>query len=102
MRVPQSAAFRRSRPHRVRFRLLARSLGLAWLLLGLFSGGTGLSAPPAATGVIEGRVFDAGRGEFLENALVGIEGTSLETLTDAVGGYRLAPVPAGAVRLRVF
>jgi len=102
MRVPQSAAFRRSRPHRVRFRLLARSLGLAWLLLGLVSGGPRLSAQPAAIGVIEGRVFDAGRGEFLENALVGIEGTSLETLTDAVGGYRLAPVPAGAVRLRVF
>jgi hypothetical protein len=57
---------------------------------------------PAATGSIEGRVFDAGRGEYLENALVSVEGTTLETLTDATGGYRLTTVPAGSARLRVF
>jgi TonB-dependent receptor len=47
-------------------------------------------------------VFDAGRGEFLENALVSVEGTSLETLTDATGAYRLSAVPAGNARLKVF
>ena len=60
------------------------------------------SAPAAATGVIEGRVFDAARGEYLENALVSVEGASLETLTDATGSYRLAAVPSGTVRLRIF
>ena len=57
---------------------------------------------PALTGAIEGRVFDAGRGEFLENALVRVEGTTREALTDATGSYRLSFVPAGEARLRVF
>src|SRR4051794_29209441 len=53
-------------------------------------------------GTIEGRVVSARNGEYLENARVSVEGTSLETFTDAEGSYRLANVPAGAVRVRAF
>jgi len=79
------------------FRSVARAfLTSVAALLGVF-------APAAVpSGAIEGRVFDAGRGEYLENALVSLEGSALETLTDATGTYRLAPVAAGPARLRVF
>jgi iron complex outermembrane recepter protein len=60
------------------------------------------AAQTTATGSIEGRVFDRSRGEYLEKALVSIEGTRLETLTDATGQYRLVNVPAGPARLKVF
>ncbi len=61
-----------------------------------------LGAQPVALGAIEGHVFDAGRGEYLENARVTIEGTAKETLTDSSGQFRLSNVPAGTVRVKVF
>jgi TonB-dependent receptor len=61
-----------------------------------------LPAQGAGTGVIEGRVFDAGRGEYLEKALLSVEGTRLEVLSNDTGQYRLANVPAGAVRVKAF
>jgi hypothetical protein len=83
-------------------RLLSRSVRLIlWISIGVLWIGA-LSAQPTLTGTIEGRVFDAGRGEYLENALVSVEGTALETLTDATGAYRLSAVPAGNARLKVF
>ena len=41
-------------------------------------------------------------GEYLEKARVSVEGTTLETLTDAGGRYRLTNVPAGPARVNVF
>lgn len=64
--------------------------------------GSVLIAQGVATGTIEGRVFDAGRGEYLEKARLTIEGTALQTLTDATGQYRFPAVPTGTVRVRVF
>ena len=61
-----------------------------------------LRAQPAAIGTLEGRVFDSARGEYLENAHLTVEGSGIETLSDATGQFRLAKVPAGAVRVRVF
>ena len=55
-----------------------------------------------SSGAIEGRVLNTGTGEYLENARVTIEGTALETLTDSLGLYRFADVPAGAAKVRVF
>ena len=72
---------------------VALFVACAWL--------AGAFAQAVNTGTLEGRVFDAGRGEFLENARVTIEGTTLETFTDSSGTYRLANVPAGAARVRV-
>lgn len=62
----------------------------------------GLHAQPATSGTIEGRVFDARRGEYVDKAQLKIEGTTLETLTDSSGSYRFTNVPAGSVKLRVF
>ncbi len=55
-----------------------------------------------ATGTIEGRVLKARSGDYAENARISVEGTALETFTDADGNYRLGQVPAGIVRVRVF
>ena len=55
-----------------------------------------------ATGAIEGRVSNPATGENLELARITVEGTALEAFTDADGQYRLAGVPAGAVRVRAF
>ena len=59
-------------------------------------------AGAARTGTVEGRVFNPGTGEYLELARITIEGTRLETLTDASGQYRLTNVPAGPVDVRAF
>ncbi len=61
-----------------------------------------LRAQTPATGTIEGRVFDSGRGEYLVNARLTVEGTALEAFTDEAGQYRLTGVPAGSARVRVF
>ncbi len=58
-------------------------------------------AQPAAT-VVTGRVVNAANQVPLNNARVSVEGTTVETLTNAEGEYRLAGLPAGPVRLRVF
>ncbi|MDP3069497.1 MAG: TonB-dependent receptor [Opitutaceae bacterium] len=60
------------------------------------------SAQSVATGIVEGRVLNLRNGEYLERARVTVEGTGLETFTDASGQYRLTNVPAGPARVRVF
>jgi len=59
-------------------------------------------AQDPGVGVVEGRVFNPSSGEYVENARVTIDGTALETLTDATGQYRLRNVPAGLAQVRVF
>jgi outer membrane receptor protein involved in Fe transport len=59
-------------------------------------------AQSASFGTIEGRLFDARRGEYLEKARVTLEGTRLEVLSDATGMYRLTNVPPGTARLVIF
>ena len=63
--------------------------------------GSGQARAQTATGTIEGSVLGTGNGAFLNNARVVIEGTRIETLTDANGLYRLTTVPVGPVQLRV-
>jgi TonB-dependent receptor len=72
------------------------------LLINCLAAVTVLNAQPAQRGAIEGRVFDADRGEYLENARITIEGTNAEVLTDGTGQFRLSSVAAGTVRVRVF
>jgi hypothetical protein len=59
-------------------------------------------AQTAATGTVEGRVLNTRNGEYLEKARVTVEGTRLETFTDATGQYRIVGVPAGAAQVRAF
>ena len=55
-----------------------------------------------ATGSIEGRVFDAGRGGYLERARLTLEGTTQEAFSDSSGYYRFTGVPAGRTQVKVF
>ncbi len=60
------------------------------------------SAQSPAVGMIEGRVFNPGTGEYLEFAQITVEGTSLSAFTDSSGQYRLTNVPVGVVKVRAF
>ncbi len=61
-----------------------------------------IAAPATAeTGVIEGRVFNAASGTYLNNARVTVEGTNLQTYTNDRGEFRLRNVPAGEANLKV-
>jgi outer membrane receptor for ferrienterochelin and colicins len=57
-------------------------------------------ANAAASGVLRGTVRD-GHGDAVRGAVVGVPGTTLYTQSDPSGRYRLAPLPAGEVRVRV-
>lgn len=59
------------------------------------------AAPASGTGSIEGRVFNASRGAYLNNARVRVEGTTIEAYTNSNGEFVLRSVPAGEARLRV-
>ena len=61
-----------------------------------------LSAQSAAVGTIEGRVSNARSGDYVENARITVEGTSLEAFSDSAGVYRLTNVPAGPARVTAF
>ncbi|MDP3068940.1 MAG: TonB-dependent receptor [Opitutaceae bacterium] len=84
------------RPHCFSFGLR----GIALLCLLAFAPARALAQ--ATTGTVEGRVLNTRNGEYLEKARVTVEGTRLETFTDATGQYRLNGVPPGPVRVRVF
>ncbi len=68
----------------------------------------GAATSPAAgsaevrTGTITGRVSQPATGEFVERVRITVEGTTLETFTDADGNYRLTNVPVGVVRVGAF
>jgi TonB-dependent receptor len=55
----------------------------------------------SASASVEGRVQNTSNGNFLNNARVSVEGTTIETLTNADGEYRLTNLPAGQIRLKV-
>jgi iron complex outermembrane receptor protein len=78
----------------------ARHLCIAFLAL--FTLFPALHAQTSGTGIIEGRVLDGRRGEYLENSRITVEGTKIEALTDSTGNYRLSNVPAGSVKLVIF
>ncbi len=59
-------------------------------------------AQSPAAGIIEGRVFNPGTGEYLEFVRMTVDGTSLETFTDQSGEFRLVNVPAGEARVTAF
>ena len=61
-----------------------------------------LACGQAATGTIEGRVFNARRGEYVENARITVDGSSQQVLTDSTGQYRLTNIAAGTVTLKIF
>jgi iron complex outermembrane recepter protein len=82
------------------FRPLRRLLTAIVSCAALSAGTLMLSAQPA-TGVIEGRVFDAAAGRALVNARVALDGTNREAITDETGSFRLPGVAAGEARVSV-
>lgn len=56
----------------------------------------------ASAGLIEGRVFNPGTGEYLEFVRITVEGTALETFTDSSGEFRLSNVPVGTAKVTAF
>ena len=54
-----------------------------------------------STGIITGRVSDAGSGRSLQGAVVRVAGTSLSAFTDPEGRYTLVGVPAGTTSIEV-
>lgn len=56
----------------------------------------------STTGSLEGRVLNVTNGSYLNNARVTVEGTALQTFTDAGGRYRLDGVPSGTVSVHAF
>ena len=73
-------------------------LGLIFLLLFVSS----FLRAQTPAGEITGRVFNAAGGVALRSAVVAVEGTAQNTLTDDEGVYRLAGLPVGAARLTVI
>lgn len=74
--------------------LLALALGGIFSMSALFA--------QAPTGTVEGRVSNPSTGAILERARITIDGTALETFSDADGYFRLTQVPAGSARIRAF
>ena len=81
--------------------LLPLSLSFLLPLSALLSVGSAQTTANA-TGSITGRVLAAGTDSFLERVRVTVEGTSLETFTDAAGSYRIESVPVGTARVKLF
>lgn len=85
--------------------LCATATFLRWsaMLVVLFFAAIGRAqTATGATGAVEGRVLNADAGEYVENARITVDGTALETFSDATGQYRLHGVPAGAARVKAF
>lgn len=59
-------------------------------------------AAPAATGSVTGSVLNAASGKYASKALVTVENTAIQALTDDFGTYRLDGVPAGKVRVKAY
>lgn len=83
----------------VRVRRLALAMSALAALPPLLS--PSLHAQAAVTGTIQGRVLNAVNGQYLNNARVTVENTSIETFTNEFGEYRLTNLPAGTVTVRV-
>ncbi len=60
------------------------------------------AAAEAATGSIEGRIFNARSGTTVEHARVSVGHETVITFSDADGYFRLTPVAAGNVIVRIF
>jgi iron complex outermembrane recepter protein len=82
---------------------LVAALACASAILHVSARAADPAAVPAAraqTGTVEGRVFNAASGTYLNNARVTVEGTSLQAFTSDSGDYQLRGVPAGSVRIK--
>lgn len=78
--------------------VLARRVAAGLLMLAAFA--PGLAAQTPGTGMVRGRVTEAGGRPLAEVQVLVLPGTSRVSRTDATGAYRLFAVPAGTHTLR--
>lgn len=65
-------------------------------------GSSNLSPSQAiGAGVVRGRVFNTATGEYIRNAEIRVEGTTIVAYSEDGGDFRLTGVPAGEVTVRV-
>lgn len=82
-------------------RLFLRTrLGVALAIVGLLA--APLTAQPAATGTIVGRVQNEQSANYLNKAQVTVRGTQASVQTNSAGEYRLTGVPTGDAVVDVF
>ena len=62
---------------------------------------TGAGQQSVSTGSVRGRVFNTATGEYVRNAEVRVEGTTIGTLSDDDGDFRLTGVPTGEMTVVV-
>jgi len=62
----------------------------------------GLHAQPAATGTIQGRVYNPASQEYVRNAEVRLEGTNQVNFTESDGSFRFGNVPPGPAAISVM
>src|SRR5690349_4305949 len=74
-----------------------RRCAVACGLLGFSLLASAQTPPSSSAGTVYGRVLNASSGNYLNNAVVSVAGTALQTLTNATGEYWLTRVPAGTV-----
>src|SRR4051812_15444494 len=60
-----------------------------------------LSAQPAGTGVVQGRVFNPTTKEYIRNAEVRLEGSTQTVYTENDGSFQFLNVPAGSATVSV-
>ena len=94
---PKPLHIRAARPKRVEVNPYHLSVVSLFLLLCPTS-----FAQDASLGTIEGRVQNPATGEYVESVRITVEGTALETFTDAAGQFRLTNVPPGNATVRAF
>ena len=85
-------------------RSFSRPLTIAAVVAAVATTGRAQNQPAAAAGgvaVIHGTVLDSLHGGLLAGALVRIDNTTHESITDSLGRYRIESVPAGQHRLVV-
>lgn len=92
----------RSTPHPSLFALSRVFAFLPAVVLWLVVSASPPAWAAAATGVIEGRIFNPRSGTVVEGARVSVEASSLVTFSDSDGVFRLTDVPAGNVQVRIF
>lgn len=61
----------------------------------------GASAQTQQTGSVRGRILNTATGEYIRNAEIRVEGTSIVVYSQEGGNFRIAGVPAGEVRVLV-
>jgi iron complex outermembrane receptor protein len=85
------------KPHPTFYPGVRARLAIVFLLLALTAG-----VFAQETGTVEGRITNPAISGVFERARIAVEGTALQTFSDADGYYRLSGVPAGPVQLRVL